>query len=155
MKQIYFLLLLLPVFLQAQRNLTGGGSDIKGEGGSLSQSIGQLSYSAAGKDDTRITEGVIQVFEIRVISGMENTEIALIYSAYPNPVSEMLTLLVENYHNEQLHYKLYDLGGRLIMEGPVVDKKTYIPASDLIPASYYLHVLKAEKSEKSFKIVKI
>ena len=155
MKMIFWLSLLLPFFAAAQSNLTSAGGEYKGEGGTVSQSFGQLSFATMSSDEISISEGVIQVFEIAVISGVENNAIQLFYNAYPNPVHENLTLSVENYNGEALEYQIFDSNGRLISKGMVESKLTAISTLDLIPASYYLHVLKEGKSEKSFKIVKI
>jgi hypothetical protein len=155
MKMIFWISLLLPFLSAAQSNLTSAGGEYKGEGGSVSQSFGQLSFATMSSDEISISEGVIQVFEIAVISGVENNAIQLFYNAYPNPVHENLSLAVENYNGEALEYQIFDSNGRLISKGMVESKLTAISTLDLIPASYYLHVLKEGKSEKSFKIVKI
>ncbi len=152
---IFWISLLLPFLSAAQSNLTSAGGEYKGEGGSVSQSFGQLSFATMSSDEISISEGVIQVFEIAVISGVENNAIQLFYNAYPNPVHENLSLAVENYNGEALEYQIFDSNGRLISKGMVESKLTAISTLDLIPASYYLHVLKEGKSEKSFKIVKI
>ena len=155
MKRICILIVFLPILLRAQSNLTSAGGEYKGEGGTVSQSFGQLSFATMSSDEISISEGVIQVFEIAVISGVENNAIQLFYNAYPNPVHENLSLAVENYNGEALEYQLFDSNGRLISKGMVESKLTAISTLDLIPASYYLHVLKEGKSEKSCKIVKI
>ncbi len=143
------------MMLFAQSDLTTGGGEIKGEGGTVSQSIGQLSYTTIGDDNYQATQGVIQVYEIQVIGGVENTTIGLFYNAYPNPVADMLTLMVENYDKQQLEYELFDALGKRIGTGNITDKMTLISTIDLIPAAYYLHVMHRGKPEKSFKIVKI
>ncbi len=154
--QIIILSALLFAFqLSAQNNFTSGGGEIKGEGGSVSQSIGQLSYTTIGDDNYQATQGLIQVYEIQVIGGIENTEIGLFYNAYPNPVAEELTLMVENYDKQQLEYELFDVLGKRIGSGKITDKMTLISTVDLIPAAYFLHVMHRGKAEKSFKIVKI
>jgi hypothetical protein len=154
--QIILLSALLFAFqLSAQNNFTAGGGEIKGEGGSVSQSIGQLSYTTIGDDNYQATQGLIQVYEIQVIGGIENTEIGLFYNAYPNPVAEELTLMVENYDKQQLEYELFDVLGKRIGSGKITDKMTLISTVDLIPAAYFLHVMHRGKAEKSFKIVKI
>jgi hypothetical protein len=155
---IYLVLLpflLLSNIAKAQSDLTTGGGEIKGEGGTVSQSIGQLSYITIGDDNYQATQGVIQVYEIQVIAGIENTAIGLFYNAYPNPVANELTLMVENYDKQQLEYELFDALGKRIGTGKITDKMTLLSTIDLIPATYYLHVMHLGKAEKSFKIVKI
>ena len=50
--KIYFLM--MPFALLAQSNLTSGGGEFKGEGGSISQSFGQLSYTSMHSDEISI-----------------------------------------------------------------------------------------------------
>lgn len=155
MKIFFFLTCFFPFAAAAQSNFTSAGGEYKGEGGTVSQSFGQLSFATMSSDELSISEGVIQVFDIAVLSGAENNAIQLFYNAYPNPVHETLTLSVENYNGEALEYQIFDSNGRLISKGQVENKLTAISTLDLIPASYILHVLKNGKAEKSFKIVKI
>jgi hypothetical protein len=152
---LFLKFLMIAINSNAQISLTTGGGEIKGEGGTVSQSIGQLSYTTIGDDNYQATQGVIQVYDIQVISGIENTAIGLFYNAYPNPVADMLTLMVENYDKQLLEYELFDALGKRIGTGKITDKMTQISTIDLIPAAYYLHVMYRGKAEKSFKIVKI
>lgn len=154
--QLFVLLsLLFNITAKAQNNFTTGSGELKGDGGTVSQSIGQLSYTSIGDGNYQAAQGVIQVFDIQVIAGIENTTIGLFYNAYPNPVADQLTLMVENYDEQQLEYELYDALGKKIASAKITDKKTLISTLDLIPASYYLHIKQYGKAEKSFKIVKI
>ena len=153
--KLFLITFLFPISILAQSNFTSGGGDYKGDGGTISQSFGQLSYNAMSSYEISISEGVIQVFNIDVVSGVDNNDILLFYNAYPNPVHENLTLSVKNYNGETIEYQIFDSNGRLISKGIVENKLTAISTLDLITACYYLHVLKDGKAEKSFKIVKI
>jgi len=155
MNYIIYLLIFFPVLISAQSNLTTAGGDLKGEGGSVSQSIGQLSYAEMSSDGISVSEGVIQVYEITVLSGNDNYQIQLFYKAFPNPVNENLYLSVENFMGQILEYQIFDNESRLIVKGNIESALTAIETSNLIPANYFLLVTKYGKTEKSFKIVKI
>jgi hypothetical protein len=154
-KTILFLLLLMCLNLNAQNNITSGGTDIKGEGGNVSQSIGQINYTTISSDEGTISQGVIQVWEITVISGMEVKNIELYCNAYPNPVLNSLSLLVENFEEANFNYQLVDLNGRIISMAQITDKITSIDMSSLVPATYIVQVVDKNTILKSFKIVKI
>lgn len=154
-KTILFLLLLMCLNLNAQNNITSGGTDIKGEGGNVSQSIGQINYTTISSDEGTISQGVIQVWEITVISGMEVKNIELYCNAYPNPVLNSLSLLVENFEEANFNYQLVDLNGRIISMAEITDKISSIDMSSLVPATYIVQVVDKNTILKSFKIVKI
>jgi hypothetical protein len=141
--------------LNAQNNITSGGIDIKGEGGNVSQSIGQINYTTISSDEGTMSQGVIQVWEITVISGMEVKNIELYCNAYPNPVLNSLSLLVENFEEANFNYQLVDLNGRIISMAEITDKISSIDMSGLVPATYIVQVIDKNSILKSFKIVKI
>ena len=155
LKTILFLLLLMCLNLNAQNNITSGGIDIKGEGGNVSQSIGQINYTTISSDEGTMSQGVIQVWEITVISGMEVKNIELYCNAYPNPVLNSLSLLVENFEEANFNYQLVDLNGRIISMAEITDKISSIDMSSLVPATYIVQVIDKSSILKSFKIVKI
>jgi hypothetical protein len=155
LKTILFLLLLMCLNLNAQNNITSGGIDIKGEGGNVSQSIGQINYTTISSDEGTMSQGVIQVWEITVISGMEVKNIELYCNAYPNPVLNSLSLLVENFEEANFNYQLVDLNGRIISMAQITDKISSIDMSSLVPATYIVQVIDKNTILKSFKIVKI
>ncbi len=155
LKTILFLFLLICLNLNAQNNITSGGIDIKGEGGNVSQSIGQINYTTISSDEGKVSQGVIQVWEITVISGMEVKNIELYCNAYPNPVLNSLSLLVENFEEANFNYQLVDLNGRIISMAQITDKISSIDMSSLVPATYIVQVIDKNTILKSFKIVKI
>ncbi|MBN2275562.1 MAG: T9SS type A sorting domain-containing protein [Bacteroidales bacterium] len=77
-------------------------------------------------------------------------------SAYPNPVSDVLVLRIENDNCENLFYRLSDINGRQIENSEITDRKTCINMGGLMPAVYYLSVIKTGSLEGIvvFKIIK-
>lgn len=142
--------------LFSQSNTTSGYGEFKGDGGSISQSIGQIAQEFGSSDKGSSSQGVLQVWQLEVITGAEIEQIDLYFNAYPNPVSSVLTLLVDNFSTDlQLHYQLYDISGRLLKNNQISNRISEIPTDDLVPAVYFLQVWDQEKNLKTFKISKI
>ena len=136
-----FIIFCLPFSISAQYNFTSGSGELKGTGGFASQSIGQIAYTTYQSDSGRLNQGVIQPYQISVLSGEEVKDIQLNFKAFPNPVSNILNLEVENYNSQQLTYQLFDLNGRLLASKKILQSLTEISTADLPPATYFLHVI--------------
>jgi len=138
-----------------QTSVPAAGGNGVGAGGTASYTIGQIVYTTNTGSNGTVAEGVQQPWEISVITGFkEASGINLIYSAYPNPVSDFLILKVENYDNDNLSYKLYDINGKPIEEQKVTGNETYISMRDLFPSLYFLKVIDNQREIKTFKIIK-
>jgi hypothetical protein len=156
MKYFSFVTLLFCCsIISAQYNFTSGSGELKGHGGSASQSVGQIAYTTYQSDSGKISQGVIQPFQISVISGEEVREISLTFNAFPNPTIDFLNLTVENYDSQELICQLIDINGRLISTKNINSSYTEISTSELLPATYFLRVIHKDQAIKTFKIVKI
>jgi hypothetical protein len=155
LSKIIALLFFLPFCLSAQYNFTSGFGELKGPGGYASQSIGQIAYTTISSDSGTVKQGVIQPYQISVLSGAEREEIQLSFNVFPNPVQGELTLQIENLQTESLQYRLFDINGRLLQNSIIRDASSLISTADLIPATYFLQVLDKDKLLKIFKVVKI
>ena len=141
--------------LQAQQAVPASGSNASGSGGSASYSVGQLVFSYKTGTTGFMTEGIQQPFEVQVITGIDNArDIALSFSAYPNPTINYLTLKANNIDLTDLHYQLYNLNGQLLNEQAVTSKESSISMLNYAPAIYYLKVLDSQEVVKTFKIIK-
>jgi hypothetical protein len=155
MQNFLLLLLFLPVFLSAQYNFTSGFGELKGPGGYASQSVGQIAYTTISSESGTVKQGVIQPYQISVVSGVELEEIQLSFNVFPNPVQAELTLQIENLQSESLQYRLFDLNGRLLQNSIIREASSVISTSDLVPATYFLQVVDQDKLLKVFKVIKI
>lgn len=150
-------LLLISGLIQvlAQVTLTSAGGNAKGTGGSASYSFGQVFYSVHSQPEGSITEGVQQPYEISVISGMDAAEeISLDYSAYPNPVTSLLVLRIEDTDTHHLLYQLFDSNGRLQKSENITCDEYIIPMEQYDTGIYYLNVISGDRIVKTFKIIK-
>jgi hypothetical protein len=144
--------------LQAQQiheTMSATGGNASGSGGSVSYSLGQLFYSTQTTPVGSVSQGVQQPYEISVLSGIEEPKgINLVVSAYPNPTVNYITLKLDNIELSSLSFQLYDMSGKLLESKKVDGNQTKIFMSKLLPATYFLKVIKMNKEVKTFKIVK-
>jgi hypothetical protein len=141
--------------LQAQQVVTTSGGNASGSGGTASYTIGQIVYTTNANSNGSVAQGVQQPYEISVITAIEDAkDINLIFSVYPNPTTDFLTLKIENYELENLSYWLYSVNGNLIETKKVLSAETQISMTNQISGTYFLKLTEGNKDVKTFKIIK-
>ncbi|MCK5079399.1 MAG: T9SS type A sorting domain-containing protein [Bacteroidales bacterium] len=145
--------------LQAQEAVLAAGGDGSGSGGSISHSVGQVTYTTStGTNGYSVAEGVQQPYEISVIIGVEeDIGLKLECQAYPNPAKDHLTLKIDastSLSIQSMEYRLYDMQGNLLENKKLTGKETTISMEKLVPASYFLKITDNQKEMKIFKIIK-
>lgn len=159
-KYSHFLSLCILFFcinkVEAQQAIvSSGSSQIESEGGSISYSVGQISYSYTESLNGSISEGVQQAYLIEVVSAVDAyRKIKLECKAYPNPTTDILYLKTENLILEKLEYSIYSFSGHLLKEGIVDNSLIQIDMRQYISAMYLLKVTREGKDCITFKIVK-
>ncbi len=154
-----YIMLLGIASVQAQTSANSSGGETSGSGGTLSYSVGQVVYQANTGTNGSVAEGVQQSYEISVITAVEEAKgINLSVSAYPNPTTDYLTLEIKEFDFSNLHFKLYNLNGKILQGGKITGNQTNIIMSNLVPATYFVKVVKTSlnlsQEVKSFKIIK-
>ena len=139
------------VFGQTSMNASGGGTS--NASGSISYSIGQVTYGSTSNASGSVSQGVQHAFEISTLS-LEEKALQLSLTAYPNPTHELLNLLVRNYNQEKLTYMLVDLEGKVISESTIHSETTAIDMKQLPVATYFVEVHNEGKKVQVFKIIK-
>ena len=161
--KLSILLLSLGLTAKAQQATVVAGGTASGNGGTVSYSIGQVVYSTATGSNGSVAQGVQQAYEITAVTGIEEAKgISLEVSAYPNPTTDYLTLTIgisNSLNDEPMSYKLYDMTGKIVETQKIVDENTTIVMSNLLPATYFLTVVKivdgkSPQEIKTFKIAK-
>ena len=141
--------------LQAQESVNATGGSASGSGGSASYSVGQVAYQTHTGTNGSVAEGVQQPYEISVVSAIEQAiGINLSVSAYPNPTTENLMLIIDLSDLSNFLYQLYDLNGKILQNGKITSDRTIIEISAFEPATYFLKVTQDNKEVKTFKIIK-
>lgn len=141
--------------IHAQETITATGGIASGSGGSASYSVGLIISSTATGTNGSTSAGGQQPYEISTVTEIKEAgDVNLIYSTYPNPTSDFLTLRIENNDQKKLCYQLFDINGKLIENKKTESNETRISLINLVPATYILKVTKNNEEVKTFKIVK-
>jgi hypothetical protein len=141
--------------LQAQESINTTGTNASGSGGTVSYSVGQITYDTHVGTNGSVTQGVQQPYEISTVSAIEEAiGVNLTVTAYPNPANDYLTLEVKDLELSALVFQLYDINGKLLQNKKITANLTNIAISNLLPATYFVKVIQENKEVKSFKIIK-
>ena len=133
--------------------LSASGGDATGSGGSVAYSVGQIVYTTSTGTTGSVAQGVEQAYEIYSV-GIKETTLNISLSVFPNPTSDFLTLIVEDYNNETLSFDLLDEQGKLILSEQITNQETQVAMSTLARGSYFINILQANKQIQTFKIIK-
>jgi len=146
--------LLLGSVLNAQNNIVASGATATGTTGRVTFTIGQIDYQTTIGSNGTVFQGVQQPLEVSTLSSDEVPKIQLFATVFPNPTVQNVTLSIKEYDLTHLEYNLFDLQGRTISKGKILQNETQIEMSFLASANYFLKVTKANKDLKTFKIIK-
>jgi hypothetical protein len=146
--------------LKAQEAIPSAGGNAAGSGGSVSYSVGQVVFSSSTGTFGSVTAGVQQPYEISVVTGLkEDPGISLIYSAYPNPTTDLLIIKIEGDLLKQYTAFLYNTNGSLLKKAEIETNETRIDMRNLVPATYFLKIVNLNRTStsqevKTIKIIK-
>lgn len=141
--------------LQAQTSVNATGGNASGSGGSASYSVGQVVFTTNTGTSGSVVQGIQQPYEISVVTGIEQAKgINLELSVYPNPTTDYLTLEVKDFEISNLSFQVYDMQGKLLQNEKITVNQTSIGMRNLLPANYFVKVIKDNKEVKTFEIIK-
>jgi hypothetical protein len=141
--------------LYAQEVTAAAGGDASGSGGTASYTVGQVSYITNAGTGGSVAQGVQQAYVVSIVSEIdESNDITLRFSAYPNPVTGILTLRIEGNIHIRYVVSLYDVKGICLENKDTEGIETDIDLSKLVPSTYFLKVTNDNKVLKTFKILK-
>jgi hypothetical protein len=150
-----FLCSSLSTLICAQWTIPATGGNATGSGGSVSYSVGQITFYTFPGVNGSIAQGVQQPFEISVVTGTEEAKVIdIILSVYPNPATDFVTLKVGRYDNTNLSYELLDINGNVLENKKIEGEETTIHFGNRTPSVYFLKVTNKNKVVKTFKIIK-
>lgn len=146
------------VGLYAQDVVHSSGGNASGSGGTVSYSVGQVFYESEEGTGGSVSPGIQLIYEIDVITGMEQTGIELSFSAHPNPVSDFLQLRIADSASSVYTCLLFDMSGKMLWQQNVKADETRISMSTYSEGNYVLKIIQKKSGEndliKSFKIIK-
>lgn len=140
--------------VNAQVPSSSSGGDATGTNGKISYTVGQVVYTTNTGTNGSMTQGFQQPFEIQTVLGIDNFNINLLMSVYPNPATNWLLLEMKNSLLENINYQLFDLNGRLMVNEKIKSEETTINLEKYPSSVYVLKVLENNKELKTFKIIK-
>jgi Secretion system C-terminal sorting domain len=142
----------LSVMMQAQTALLAGGGTTQGSSGSVSYSIGQVSYSESSVPEGSIQEGVQQPYEIAQVSlhpSMSDIEIGV----FPNPAHNQLTIRIPSFQTG-FQASLFDSSGSLIQLVNLNSSTTSIEVGTWSQGTYFIELSDSIGRHARYKLVK-
>ena len=79
---------------------------------------------------------------------------AITLNVYPNPTRDFITLQLNGFDQSGLAYQLFDFGGKLLHYDKVFEDQTKIDMDGMVPAVYFIRVVRNSHSIKTFKVIK-
>ena len=146
--------LLVVAQLNAQEANVSSGGNTNGTNGNVSYSVGQVVYTTNIGSTGSMAQGEQQPFEIQTVLGVDNFNVNLQMTVYPNPTVNLLSLEVKDYDTTAMSYQLFDLNGSLILDNKIATNTTTINLEQYPSAIYLLKVIDNNKEVKIFKIIK-
>lgn len=142
----------------AQESVNAAGGNASSSRGSVCYSVGQFVYITHTGTNGSVAEGIQQPYEISLVKGSdEDKNINLSLSAYPNPTTDYLQLIVnasDKLSIQSLSYQLYNIKGKLMQSGKLTGTETQINMSSYGSSIYFVRVIQNNKEVKLFKIIK-
>jgi hypothetical protein len=142
------------IALQGQETIPATGGNTTGSGGSVSYTIGQVTYQTLSGTTGAVAQGVQQPYEISILKeNSENTSFEI--TVYPNPTTGLITLVIRPFSNENLRFQLINFKGIILMDKKIESEETEISMEKYSPSIYLLKVLNDGQIVKVVKIAKI
>ena len=131
------------------------GASAYGNNGSVSYSVGQVFFTSDNQSSGTIDQGVQQTFtENKELLQLPDQEKSVEITAYPNPMTNYLSIDLDSFNDKKYAYKLFDLNGRLVKENILTNTLNTITAVNLPSSTYVLRVYADKKPIRTFKIIK-
>jgi hypothetical protein len=137
----------------SQDVLSSGGEFNNTSDLSLSSTIGEPITETFISSGHILTQGFQQT-RLLVVEIKEGNLPKLPVTVYPNPTSFNICIKVENFENEKISYKLYDIEGNLMADNQIKALETKIDFTKFASAAYILEISTDKNKIKSFKIIK-
>lgn len=153
-KTLFCFTLLFSPTLMAQELVGSAGGAGSSASATLSWSVGEPmteTYATGGAN--RLSQGLLQP-ELSIVTSMDELGEAWGLSIYPNPTSSTLLINVPS-PLEQAHFLLTDINGKVLQQGTIEKKETWIECSQLPASNYFLQISTQDKKHKTFKITKL
>jgi len=156
MKRVELLLAALFFIIlnsNGQEVVASSGNHFSNNDIQISWTLGEPVIQTLSNNNVQLTQGFHQA-KLTVTAIEELDDLLMQISAYPNPTSNYLKLSVKNSGKEELHYTLYTLDGKMLMQKQIESDFSEISMMNYISAIYFLKVSTGDSTLKTFKIIK-
>ena len=148
------LCLFLSLAAACQSGLTSTGGVATGDNGSVTYSVGLVSYAYLQDDDFLFSQGLQHAYEISPVGITKELYSPFNLSAFPNPTLGNVSLVSEKPISGSLKLELLSENGQLILREDINSQRTEISLSSLAAGVYIIQVYDGENAIQSFKIIK-
>tara|TARA_Y100000385_G_C12988347_1_gene591682 strand:+ start:652 stop:1131 length:480 start_codon:yes stop_codon:yes gene_type:complete len=139
--------------IYGQESFNTSGGNAVGSGGTVAYSIGQVAYTYESGANGNSNQGVQQPYEIYSV-GIDEEDIAISFTAFPNPTKDILTLQFDAFTTQNASFQLVDQAGKIIQKKKISNVSTSLNLSNEVSGIYYLSINSESKNIKTFKIIK-
>ena len=119
----------------AQESVVSTGDYHENSTGSLSWTLGEVSTETYESSTAIVTQGQQQHYYD--FTSIEEQPSKFSFSAYPNPVSDIMNIKVEHYQEGSLQIEMYSLEGKLLLQERM-DNSTHQIHLNRFDASNYI-----------------
>ncbi len=160
-KQLIFITVCFFPFILLLQSISGYGQAVISSTGdyhsngnySLSWSLGEPVIETWSQGSTVLTQGFQQPILVSV-SIYEHPELNFDISAFPNPTSDFLNVVISNGTYDNMEYFLFDVTGKILENRPIVSEQTEIMFTHLPVSVYYVRIIHGDRKLETFKVVK-
>ena len=139
--------------VRAQTVTASSGGNFEGSKVAISFTVGELVTTTLHGNNSITTQGFQQPnLVITAIDELLNLSIKI--EAYPNPVTDLIKLSVDNELPDESFYQLFDIKGSLLEKKRLNGLLTEISFESFVSATYFLNVTDGTQTLKTFKIIK-
>lgn len=153
MKTSFFILAMLCVFYaHSQQVIAGSGNHFENETVQMSWTLGEPVIETLFNQNIQLTQGFHQT--LLFVTAIEDFGFDMSISAYPNPTSDFLNLVIKNDEVQDLYYVIYSMQGKKLSKNQVESEMSEISMGSYSPGTYLLVISNGEQKLKTFKIIK-
>jgi len=139
--------------IEAQQVISSMGGSLQNSSGTLSYTLGELVIDTYTSGSVTITQGFHQP-KITVTEINELSDPDFLITVFPNPTNAIITLQTEKAITGKIKYALFDLNGKVLLDGELENDKTEITFESMNPGIYFIKIFKDGIETRTFKIVK-
>jgi hypothetical protein len=145
--------ILLAFKAEAQEVVSTSGEFSVAGSGSLSWTIGEAITETFSSGNITLTQG-FQQSNLTITAIDEVAGLSFSITAFPNPATDNIYLMIDNKSLKNIGYQLFDTSGKLIVSAKIDEKESSISLNKFPPAVYLLKVTESDKPIKTFKVIK-